>query len=76
MSRSGDAVIAVFALAVTAGVAGVALATGAALFPLGPVTLLSGTTVPPAAGPSGRMAAWPADGQAPAGPVSMAAPRW
>jgi hypothetical protein len=28
------------------GVAGVALATGAALFPIGPVTLLSGTTVP------------------------------
>ena len=40
------AAIAVFALAVTFLVTGVALATGAALFPLGPVTLLSGTTVP------------------------------
>ena len=39
-------VIVVFALAVTFGVTAVALATGAALFPLGPVTLLSGTTVP------------------------------
>ena len=40
------AVIVVFALAVTFGVTAVALATGAALFPIGPVTLLSGTTVP------------------------------
>jgi ABC-type transport system involved in multi-copper enzyme maturation permease subunit len=40
------AVIVVFALAVTFLVTAVALATGAALFPLGPVTLLSGTTVP------------------------------
>ena len=39
------AVIAVFALAVTFSVTAVALATGAALFPIGPVTLLSGTTV-------------------------------
>jgi len=38
-------VIVVFALAVTFVVTGVALATGAALFPIGPVTLLSGTTV-------------------------------
>ena len=38
-------VIVVFALAVTFTVTGVALATGAALFPIGPVTLLSGTTV-------------------------------
>src|SRR6201996_4819190 len=37
--------IVVFALAVTFEVAAVALATGAALFPIGPVTLLSGTTV-------------------------------
>jgi ABC-2 type transport system permease protein len=44
------AVIVVFALAVTFGVTAVALATGAALFPLGPVTLLSGTTVPLADG--------------------------
>jgi ABC-2 type transport system permease protein len=43
-------VIVVFALAVTFGVTAVALATGAALFPIGPVTLLSGTTVPLAAG--------------------------
>jgi len=40
------AAIVVFALAVTFLVAAVALATGAVLFPLGPVTLLSGTTVP------------------------------
>ena len=40
------AVIVVFALAVTFGVTALALATGAALFPIGPVTLLSGTTVP------------------------------
>jgi ABC-2 type transport system permease protein len=40
------ATIVVFALAVTFLVAAVALATGAALFPIGPVTLLSGTTVP------------------------------
>ena len=39
------AAIVVFALAVTFEVAAVALATGAALFPIGPVTLLSGTTV-------------------------------
>jgi ABC-2 type transport system permease protein len=38
-------VIVVFALAATFVVTGVALATGAALFPIGPVTLLSGTTV-------------------------------
>ena len=38
-------VIVVFAVAVTFVVTGVALATGAALFPIGPVTLLSGTTV-------------------------------
>ena len=38
-------VIVVFALAITFVVTGVALATGAALFPIGPVTLLSGTTV-------------------------------
>jgi len=35
----------VFALAVTVVVTAVALATGAALFPVGPVALLSGTTV-------------------------------
>jgi ABC-2 type transport system permease protein len=40
------AAIVVFALAVTFLVAAVALATGAVLFPVGPVTLLSGTTVP------------------------------
>jgi ABC-2 type transport system permease protein len=40
------AAIVVFALAVTFAVTAVALATGAALFPIGPVTLLSGTTVP------------------------------
>jgi len=39
------AVIVVFAVAVTFEVSAVALATGAVLFPLGPVTLLSGTTV-------------------------------
>lgn len=39
------AVIVVFAVAVTFEVSAVALATGAALFPIGPVTLLSGTTV-------------------------------
>jgi ABC-2 type transport system permease protein len=39
------AAIVVFALAVTFVVTGAALATGAALFPIGPVTLLSGTTV-------------------------------
>ncbi len=38
-------VIVVFALAVTFVVTAVALATGAVLFPIGPVTLLSGTTV-------------------------------
>src|SRR5450755_1609600 len=38
-------VIVVYAVAVTFVVTGVALATGAALFPIGPVTLLSGTTV-------------------------------
>ena len=40
------ATIVVFAVAITFLVAAVALATGAALFPVGPVTLLSGTTVP------------------------------
>ena len=40
------AVIVVFAVAVTFLVAAVALGTGAVLFPVGPVTLLSGTTVP------------------------------
>ncbi len=44
------AAIVTFGLAATFGVAGVALATGAALFPLGPVTLLSGSTVPLASG--------------------------
>lgn len=44
------AAIAAFALAATFLVTGVALSTGAALFPLGPVTLLSGTTVPLASG--------------------------
>ncbi len=44
------AAIVVFALAVTFAVTAVALATGAALFPIGPVTLLSGTTVPVAGG--------------------------
>ncbi len=40
------AAIIVFAFAVTFIVTVMALATGAALFPVGPVTLLSGTTVP------------------------------
>jgi ABC-2 type transport system permease protein len=40
------AAIVVFALAATFLVTAVALATGLALFPLGPVTLLSGSTVP------------------------------
>jgi ABC-2 type transport system permease protein len=40
------ATIVIFALVVTFLVTAVALATGAALFPVGPVTLLSGTTVP------------------------------
>ncbi len=44
------AAIVVFAVTATALVTGVALAAGAALFPLGPVTLLSGTTVPLADG--------------------------
>ena len=44
------AAIATFALAVTSLVTVVALAAGAALFPLGPVTLLSGSTVPLADG--------------------------
>jgi ABC-2 type transport system permease protein len=44
------AVVVVFAIAVAVVVAAVALATGAALFPIGPVTLLSGTTVPLAEG--------------------------
>jgi ABC-2 type transport system permease protein len=44
------AAIVVFALTATLLVTAVALATGAALFPLGPVTLLSGTTVPLAEG--------------------------
>lgn len=44
------AALVTFALTVTVLVTGVALATGAALFPLGPVTLLSGTTVPLADG--------------------------
>jgi ABC-2 type transport system permease protein len=44
------AVIVVFALAVAFLVTGVALATGAILFPIGPVTLLSGSTVPLAEG--------------------------
>jgi len=44
------ATIVVFALAVAFVVTAVALATGAALFPVGPVTLLSGTTVPLADG--------------------------
>jgi ABC-2 type transport system permease protein len=44
------AAIVTFAHAVTFAVAAVALAAGAALFPLGPVTLLSGSTVPLAAG--------------------------
>ncbi|MGP7997454.1 MAG: ABC transporter permease [Streptosporangiaceae bacterium] len=44
------AAIVVFALAATFLVTAVALATGAALFPVGPVTLLSGATVPLADG--------------------------
>jgi ABC-2 type transport system permease protein len=44
------AVIVMFALAVTFSVTAVALVTGAALFPIGPVTLLSGTTVSLAGG--------------------------
>ncbi|HTT52735.1 MAG TPA: ABC transporter permease [Streptosporangiaceae bacterium] len=44
------AAIVVFALAATFLVTAVALATGAVLFPVGPVTLLSGTTVPLAGG--------------------------
>jgi ABC-2 type transport system permease protein len=44
------AAIVVFGLAATVIVAAVSLATGAALFPVGPVTLLSGTTVPLAEG--------------------------
>ena len=40
------AAIVVFAVAITFLVTAVALATGVALFPVGPVTLLSGTTVP------------------------------
>jgi ABC-2 type transport system permease protein len=44
------AVIVLFALAVTFSVTAVALAAGAALFPIGPVTLLSGTTVSLAGG--------------------------
>jgi ABC-2 type transport system permease protein len=40
------AAIVVFGVTVTFLVTAVALATGAALFPIGPVTLLSGTTVP------------------------------
>jgi ABC-type transport system involved in multi-copper enzyme maturation permease subunit len=44
------AAIVVFALAATVIVAAVALAVGAALFPVGPVTLLSGSTVPLAEG--------------------------
>jgi ABC-2 type transport system permease protein len=44
------AAIMVFGLAATVIVAAVSLAAGAALFPVGPVTLLSGTTVPLADG--------------------------
>jgi ABC-2 type transport system permease protein len=44
------AAIVVFGLAATVVVAAVALITGAALFPIGPVTLLSGSTVPLADG--------------------------
>jgi ABC-2 type transport system permease protein len=44
------AAIAVYGLAATVIVAAVALAVGAALFPIGPVTLLSGSTVPLAEG--------------------------
>lgn len=42
--------VAVFGLAACLVVAGASLAVGAALFPVGPVTLLSGATVPLAAG--------------------------
>ena len=42
--------IVLFALCATVIVSGVALAIGAVLFPIGPVTLLSGTTVPLADG--------------------------
>ncbi len=42
--------VVVFALAACAVVTGAALVTGVALFPVGPVTLLSGTTVPLAQG--------------------------
>jgi ABC-2 type transport system permease protein len=44
------AAIVVFGLAATVIVSAVSLAAGAALFPVGPVTLLSGTTVPLADG--------------------------
>jgi ABC-2 type transport system permease protein len=44
------AAIVVFGLAATVIVSAVSLATGAALFPVGPVTLLSGATVPLADG--------------------------
>jgi ABC-2 type transport system permease protein len=44
------AAIVLFGLAATFLVTGMALATGAVLFPLGPVTLLSGSTVPLASG--------------------------
>ena len=44
------AAIVVFGLAATVVVAAVSLVTGAALFPVGPVTLLSGSTVPLASG--------------------------
>ena len=44
------AAIVAFGLAATVIVAAVSLATGAALFPVGPVTLLSGSTVPLAEG--------------------------
>ena len=44
------AAIVVFGLSATVIVSAVALATGAALFPVGPVTLLSGSTVPLAEG--------------------------
>jgi ABC-2 type transport system permease protein len=44
------AAIVMFGLAATVIVAAVALVTGAALFPVGPVTLLSGATVPLAEG--------------------------
>jgi len=44
------ATIVAFGLAATVIVSGASLATGAALFPVGPVTLLSGTTVPLAEG--------------------------